>query len=282
LRKKITIGILAHVDAGKTTLSEALLYLSGKIRTLGRSAEVFFAAVMGILVLVIAFALVRVKMENLFPVSKLDAVPVLRAGGLVTDVVATSVSGFFLRGNVRRKSPAFQTVLRWLCLNTVIVVLLLVVTIGTYGAALTWRMQQPFFAVVRDMRIFDVFERIEAVVMAIWVITDFMLITLHLFYCSEILRVCTGAKQRKWFVPPTAAAALIASLLMAKNAFDLWLITEKLVRLIVPVVSFVVLPLSLVGVKAISKKQKKMKKVLDKGGEGGVYWASSLVRRHRK
>ncbi len=36
MRKKITIGILAHVDAGKTTLSEALLYLSGKIRTLGR------------------------------------------------------------------------------------------------------------------------------------------------------------------------------------------------------------------------------------------------------
>ncbi len=36
MSKKITIGILAHVDAGKTTLSEALLYLSGKIRTLGR------------------------------------------------------------------------------------------------------------------------------------------------------------------------------------------------------------------------------------------------------
>ena len=34
--KKITIGILAHVDAGKTTLSEALLYTCGKIRTLGR------------------------------------------------------------------------------------------------------------------------------------------------------------------------------------------------------------------------------------------------------
>lgn len=34
--KKITVGILAHVDAGKTTLSESLLYLSGSIRTLGR------------------------------------------------------------------------------------------------------------------------------------------------------------------------------------------------------------------------------------------------------
>lgn len=36
MKKKLTIGILAHVDAGKTTLSEALLYLSGKIRTPGR------------------------------------------------------------------------------------------------------------------------------------------------------------------------------------------------------------------------------------------------------
>ncbi|MDW7662852.1 MAG: GTP-binding protein, partial [Bacillota bacterium] len=34
--KKLIIGILAHVDAGKTTLSESMLFLSGKIRKLGR------------------------------------------------------------------------------------------------------------------------------------------------------------------------------------------------------------------------------------------------------
>lgn len=34
--KKLAIGILAHVDAGKTTLCEALLYLSGAIRKRGR------------------------------------------------------------------------------------------------------------------------------------------------------------------------------------------------------------------------------------------------------
>ncbi|HVI42939.1 MAG TPA: GTP-binding protein, partial [Anaerovoracaceae bacterium] len=33
---KLVIGILAHVDAGKTTLSESMLYLSGKIAKLGR------------------------------------------------------------------------------------------------------------------------------------------------------------------------------------------------------------------------------------------------------
>lgn len=34
--KKIVVGILAHVDSGKTTLSEAMLYLSGTISKLGR------------------------------------------------------------------------------------------------------------------------------------------------------------------------------------------------------------------------------------------------------
>ena len=35
-KQQISAGLLAHVDAGKTTLSEALLYVSGAQRTLGR------------------------------------------------------------------------------------------------------------------------------------------------------------------------------------------------------------------------------------------------------
>lgn len=34
--KKLTIGVLAHVDAGKTTLSEGILYKTGMIREMGR------------------------------------------------------------------------------------------------------------------------------------------------------------------------------------------------------------------------------------------------------
>lgn len=36
IKKHISVGLLAHVDAGKTTLSEAVLYLSGMIRECGR------------------------------------------------------------------------------------------------------------------------------------------------------------------------------------------------------------------------------------------------------
>lgn len=36
MKSKITIGILANVDAGKTTLTESILYTCGKLQTLGR------------------------------------------------------------------------------------------------------------------------------------------------------------------------------------------------------------------------------------------------------
>lgn len=36
MKKRTAIGILAHVDSGKTTLSECMLYLTGAIRKLGR------------------------------------------------------------------------------------------------------------------------------------------------------------------------------------------------------------------------------------------------------
>ncbi len=36
MKKHLCLGVLAHVDAGKTTLSESILYLTGSIRKLGR------------------------------------------------------------------------------------------------------------------------------------------------------------------------------------------------------------------------------------------------------
>ena len=35
-KRYISVGLLAHVDSGKTTLSEGILYLTGQIRKPGR------------------------------------------------------------------------------------------------------------------------------------------------------------------------------------------------------------------------------------------------------
>ena len=35
-QRNLCVGLVAHVDAGKTTLAEAMLYLSGTVKKLGR------------------------------------------------------------------------------------------------------------------------------------------------------------------------------------------------------------------------------------------------------
>jgi len=37
--KKLHVGLMAHVDAGKTTLTEQLLYQTGAVRKIGRVDE---------------------------------------------------------------------------------------------------------------------------------------------------------------------------------------------------------------------------------------------------
>ena len=36
MEKHLVVGLMAHVDAGKTTLAEGMLYQAGTIRQLGR------------------------------------------------------------------------------------------------------------------------------------------------------------------------------------------------------------------------------------------------------
>ena len=36
MANRLTIGLLAHVDAGKTTLAEGMLYTAGQLRNMGR------------------------------------------------------------------------------------------------------------------------------------------------------------------------------------------------------------------------------------------------------
>ena len=235
----------------------------GRLQTLARAAGIFFGLILIMLALVLLPALANVKAGNLLPLSRLDALPLLRGVLLTSNVSGTALCALFLRVNVSAGEPRRgKTLLKWLCLLMLLVGFTLFVTVGCYGAKMTAREQQPFFLVSRDVRVFGVLERIEAAVMTTWVITDFMMITLLFLVCTEILRVCFVKETRKWFVPPVAAAALAGSALTAKNAFELWRVTEFIVQKANPAIYYGLLPLLLAAVKI---RRKKVKKGIDNG-----------------
>ena len=53
-------------------------------------------------------------------------------------------------------------------------------TVGTFGPAMTARMNYPFFVMIRSIRLPRLLERVEALVAALWVASDFLLLALLL------------------------------------------------------------------------------------------------------
>ena len=113
--------------------------------------------------------------------------------------------------------------------------LLCVTVVATFGAKLTAEMHFPFFVMIRCIRIFRLLERVEALVVAQWVTTDFLLLGALLQAATGELTLCfpkLGA--RRGAVALTCLAlALLSGALCASTSFSL----RELSRTLVPVAS---------------------------------------------
>ena len=113
--------------------------------------------------------------------------------------------------------------------------LLCVTVVATFGAKLTAEMHFPFFVMIRCIRIFRLLERVEALVVAQWVTTDFLLLGALLQAATGELTLCfpkLGA--RRGAVALTCLAlALLSGALCASTSFSL----RELSRTLVPIAS---------------------------------------------
>ena len=218
-------------------LALCLLAALGTLRATVRTAVLLRAILLMALGVVSVFSLSNLEPGNLFPLTLSDgpgivlgALPILTVGG-----VAALFS--FLNAYVE---PAAQPV-RWtvppLALFALVALLLCFEAVGTFGAALTARLSYPFFTMIRDVSIFHIAQRIEAVVIALWVYADFILCALLLRCAGEALRTLLGLpkpeglplfslRRGRWLFWLEGALAYAAARLIAPSAAELVIWTE--------------------------------------------------------
>lgn len=233
-----------------------LIASMGRLENLARTAEIFFLLMIGMLFFVSIFSIQNIKIENLLPVSTLDTKPVLKSTGIVFAIMSVALYSLFLSGQVRDISKNIRKTVYWMGLSCVIACLLIVITIGAYGAMIVAKTQQPFFVVIRDLEVFDILERIEAVVMAVWVVTDFVLISMLLMIAAEILKTVFSAKARKYFTLPVAGISYMVNLFVAPNAFELWNITTGVMTKLNTLFGCILVP-AVVILRFLKKKKKR-------------------------
>lgn len=234
------------------TLSAALLAAWGSVRSLARAAELFMPLVLTVLTVITLSASSQVDLDNLLPVTYLDTGKILLGALPTFDVISLSVVFLFLVGKVERRQP--ERPFHWLLILTVSAMAVIIVTVGSTSPQLCVRLQNAFFAVIRDVQVLGLLERIESVVVAIWIVTDFTVLSALFIIVSEIWRSVFLAAKRTTFIIPSGALSAAAAFLIAPNAFQLL----RWSRLIVPAANLFMTVLLTPLVLIIGKLRKKI------------------------
>ncbi|MBQ5810166.1 MAG: GerAB/ArcD/ProY family transporter, partial [Clostridia bacterium] len=156
------------------TLLLAVIGALGKVRSLAGAAQIFFRVIVLALLGIFLFTLPSVSRYNLLPYTYKD-IPAAALGGLaVANAISPAIYILFLLTKVEKEKLSKKTPLLLTFLMLLISLLMFITIIGNFGEQFTATMQNPFFTMIRNISIFDVVERVEAVVVAMWVLTDFI------------------------------------------------------------------------------------------------------------
>lgn len=124
-----------------------------------------------------------------------------------------------------------------------LILLMTVSCLGMFGPALTAKLTYPFLMLVRDVSVLGSLERAEPVVVALWVLSDFVMLSLLLTAAGKNLRFCFGCaddpdapltslRHGRWLTPLCGGAAGAAALLMPGDLNAFRLLSETAVPLL--------------------------------------------------
>ena len=214
---------------------------SGSVKTIVRTARLFLPIVVAALAVVFLMLFADVKSENLLPLTADDLRSALT--GSLHMISAGSLFAYygFLPAPAQKRREGIGYVA-----GVMAVMLAVTVTVvGVLGSELAAAMESPFFVVIRNVTLFNVLERIEAVVVALWVVSDLAFVSSML--CAAGSAVSRTVRlSRPMAVPILTAAAMAAAAFASETSFGV----ERIIQVAAPagniILLFFVLPLSAV------------------------------------
>ena len=221
----------------------------GHIRPLARSAELFRPLLLFVIFLVLFFSVEDVEPTFLLPVTWEDAPAILKGIPLAAEAVSVALvtMGFLARYTRSDANP--HSLIPWLVGVTALNVLLCAISVGSLGKTYTTALGYPFFIMARDLSVFSGVERIEALVVGLWLLPDFVLITLELIIASDnLLRIFVPTETKRASsiaVLSAAASALLIALRISPNGQNMHRWSDEIIPAIHLVWAYGVIPLLL-------------------------------------
>lgn len=221
-------------------------------RRLVRTAKLVLPLLVGVIVLTLCFALPEMRVSNLFPITSRDALPLLFGMLPTLDVAALVLTLLFFFSDGLTGQPHYSPVALRVALLGGLMAALTAAVIGSFGHELTARLTQPYFSLVRNLVFFHSLERIEALVVALWIFSDFLLTATLLLAARRAFAPLLGKKR--WLSAAVAVPTLLLACLLAPEAEAFAQLSLRLV----PAANAAVCLLLIPGVYVLGRLRKKL------------------------
>ena len=238
-------------------LGVCTLAASGRLRYAFRCGTVLLLLFAGTLLLIYLLALPSVKLSCLWPLRLREPGKLALAALPAADVMSPWVYFTFLRGYVREDERALTRGWKGMSAAVLGATLLLICTLGVLGPELSARQAYPFFVMIKNLSVFHVIQRIEPLVVTVWLMTDFACVTLDLSAAAEAL-CCVFPGKRSQYALLCGLTMLVLSFFIARDGQTLTLLSDRVVPAVNLTIAFLGVPLLLLT-KICTKKLKMWK-----------------------
>ena len=238
----------------------ALFAASRPAAPLGRSSVLFIWAILVIAVGVTAFSLGEVKAGNVLPVTLSSAEKALGGVLPIMNCFTVPVHLSFLAGDVRREKGFGKALAISAAAVSLLLGVIIFAAVGSFGEKYTAENSVMFFTMAKSVRIFDAAQHVESVVVAAWVVSDFVLISAEIMSaCRVFIRVFPKVRG-KFFLWGAAIALFAVSMTVVGGSFD---IEKQIAPVSVPLnvgVSFALVTIIWAAGKMAKNKLKNFEK----------------------
>ena len=211
----------------------------GKAAALARAAEIFFLALAATVAGVLLLGTFEVKWQNLYPVEWTQ----LPAGSFCSASILLNVAPLAVLGTrISPKKGSKRAVCGWAIAFCVGITWVLVVVLGSVGSGLSARLEIPYLIMVQGLGIKGAFQRTEALVAAVWLLSDLILCGALLRAGNDYITELKSEHWGRWGVPALAIAALAVGWLLfpadAVRAFCIRVlpVTGMIAGIILPII----------------------------------------------
>lgn len=173
------------------------LTLKRGIVPVARMGELLFPILLGVFIFICITILPRIKLTNLLPISYLDILPILKGSFKVLAINAYAVILLLFSGIINDKENTARLGLKAGLFLAVAQTTLVAVIFTSVGLTIALKSSYTFLMAAKDISLFNIIERVESLILAVWVISDFILLAVFIYAVLHLSKHLFGLSGEK-------------------------------------------------------------------------------------